>query len=171
MLNLSDAFVSAVDALSTRGEFAQVEIVDRSARRIGRGVALLLVVDSAQGVDVALCERIATHINERLEEFEQPYTLEVESAGLERPLRKAGDFQRFCGKEAKVLTTLLINGSKTHRGRLWGVRGTNVILETPGGELPLPLATIRCANLEYDFRADLKREKQERKYKNGAPSK
>ncbi|MBC5829729.1 MAG: hypothetical protein GIW98_05995 [Candidatus Eremiobacteraeota bacterium] len=170
MLNLSDAFVGAVDALSTRAEFAQVEIVKRSARRIGSSVALMLIVDSPHGVDVALCERLATHINQRLEEFEQPYTLEVESAGLDRPLRKAGDFQRFSGKNAKVLTTLLIKGSKTHRGRLCGVRGTNVILETPGGELPLPLATIRSANLEYDIRTDLKREKQERKHKNGAPS-
>lgn len=165
ILNLSDAFVGTVDALATRAEFAQVEIVERFVRRIGGKVALVLVVDRAQGVDVALCERIAAHINAQLDQFEQPYTLEVESAGLDRPLRKAGDFQRFSGRDAKVLTTLLINGNKTHRGRLCGVRGTNVILETSKGELPLPLAVIRSANLEYDIRSDLKREKQERKHR------
>jgi hypothetical protein len=38
-----------------------------------------------------------------------------------------------------------------------------VILETSSGELPLPLATIERANLEYDIRSDLKRDKKERK--------
>jgi len=168
-LELSDAFLRAVDALTTRAEFMQIEIVERSARRVGRNVALKLIVDRVQGVDVGLCERIATYVNAQLDQFEQPYTLEVQSVGLDRPLRKAGDYQRFSGSDAKVLTTLLINGTKTHRGRLCGVRGTNVILETPNGELPLPLSVIRSANLEYDIRGDLKREKQERKTKNGAP--
>jgi hypothetical protein len=46
---------------------------------------------------------------------------------------------------------------------LSGVRGTNLILQTPDGELPLPLSVIASAYLEYDIRSDLKREKQERK--------
>lgn len=164
-MTLSDAFCGTVDALAAGAEFAQVEIVERSVRRIANRLALVLVVDRTQGVDIALCERIAAYINARLEQFDELYTLEVESAGLNRPLRKSGDFQRFFGRDAKVLTTLLINGNKTHRGRLSGVRGTNLILETAKGELPLPLAVIRSANLEYDIRSDLKRAKQERKHR------
>ena len=38
-----------------------------------------------------------------------------------------------------------------------------MILETPDGELPLPIETIKSANLEYDPRADLQRNKQQRK--------
>ena len=121
------------------------------------------MIDREGGVDVKLCEQIAAMINTRLEEFDEPYTLEVQSAGLDRPLVKAGDYQRFSGNSAKILTTLLINGSKTHRGILRGVQGTNVILETERGQLPLPLATIKSANLEYDIRHDLKREKHDRK--------
>jgi ribosome maturation factor RimP len=122
-----------------------------------------VMVDREGGVDIKLCEQIAAMLNSRLEEFDEQYTLEVQSAGLDRPLTKAGDYQRFSGSSAKILTTLLINGSKTHRGVLRGVKGTNVILETDRGELPLPLATIKSANLEYDIRNDLRREKHDRK--------
>lgn len=160
---LSDAFERAVDALSHHAALADVEFVSHSVRRHGRALALQVVIDRPGGVDVALCERIAAGLNAKLEECEEQYTLEVESAGLNRPLTKAGDYERFSGNNAKILTTLLINGAKTHRGILRGVKGTNVILDTERGALPLPLATIKSANLEYDIRNDLKREKQDRK--------
>lgn len=143
--------------------FAEVEFVSHAARRQSRMQALLVVIDRQGGVDLALCERVAATLNRKLEEFDEQYTLEVESAGLNRPLTKAGDYERFSGSNAKILTTLLINGSKTHRGVLRGVQGTNVVLDTASGPLPLPLATIKSANLEYDIRTDLKREKQDRK--------
>ena len=103
-------------------------------------------------------------MNASLDAYEDSYTLEVESAGLNRPLTKPGDYERFSGRDAKIVTSLLVQGNKTHRGILRGVRGTNVILETSKGELPLPLATIDRANLEYDVRSDLTRAKKERKH-------
>jgi len=127
-----------------------------------------VTLDREGGVDIALCERVAARINERLEPFEDDqYSLEVESAGLERPLVRPADYERFAGKQARIVTTLLVNGGKTHRGTLRGLRGETVILETENGELPLPVATIKSANLEYDPRADLQRNKRERKKTNG----
>jgi len=158
------AFARAVDELHYDAAFADVEFVSHSAQRRARSHFLVVVVDRAQGADVALCERIAAALNAKLQECDEPYTLEVESAGLDRPLRKAGDYQRFAGRLAKISTTMAIRGAKTHRGTLRGVQGTNVILQTTGGELPVPLVAIRSANLEYDVRADLRRAKQERKY-------
>ncbi|MDQ6930522.1 MAG: ribosome maturation factor RimP [Candidatus Eremiobacteraeota bacterium] len=160
---LPDAFEQAVDAISHDAAFASVEFVSHSARRHAKANSLQVMIDREGGVDIALCQRVAAELNARLEEIDEQYTLEVESAGLNRPLTKAGDYQRFSGRAAKIVTTLLINGSKTHRGTLRGVLGTNVVLETAKGELPLPLATIKSANLEYDIRNDLKREKQDRK--------
>ncbi len=139
-------------------------MVQHAASRGRHSAALSLTIDRDGGVDVATCERIAATINRALDACEEKYTLEVKSAGLNRPLTKAGDYQRFAGRDAKIVTSLLVQGGKTHRGILRGVRGTNVILETGAGELPLPLATIEKANLEYDIRSDLTREKKERKH-------
>jgi ribosome maturation factor RimP len=127
-----------------------------------------VTIDREGGVDIALCERVASRINASLEAFEDDqYSLEVESAGLERPLVRPADYERFAGKRARIVTSLLVNGGKTHRGTLRGLRGETVILETENGELPLPVATIKSANLEYDPRADLQRNKRERKKPNG----
>ena len=62
---------------------------------------------------------------------------------------------------------LTVNGGKTHRGILRGLRRETVVLETERGELLLPMAAIKSANLEYDVRLDLQRDKQQRKQHNG----
>ena len=160
---LTDAFERIVHALPHEAAFREVEIVSTAARR-HRGMASLHVtVDREGGVDVGTCERIAARINAALDAFTDPYTLEVESAGLDRPLTKPSDFDRFAGRNVKVVTTLAIESAKTHRGRLDGVRGTNVILVRDGKELPIPIAVIKSANVEYDVRADLQRAKHREK--------
>ena len=161
--DLDAEFGRALDDLAHDARFAEVEFVSHAIQRSHRTNVLTVTIDREGGVDIASCERVAAAINARLDAIEAPYTLAVESAGLNRPLTKPGDYQRFAGKAAKIVTSLAIDAQKTHRGTLRGVRGTNVILETPKGELPLPLATIRTANLEYDARADLSRDKKERK--------
>jgi ribosome maturation factor RimP len=158
----AEAFERVVHALPHDPEFRDVEIVSATAHRHHRDTGLHVTVDREGGVDVTTCERIAARINAALDAFPDPYTLEVESAGLNRPLTKPADYERFSGRDAKVVTTLAIEGAKTHRGRLEGVRGTNVILTRPAGELPIPLAVIKSANLEYDVRADLQRAKREK---------
>jgi len=160
---LQAAFEHVVHALPHEAEFRDVEIVMSAAKRIRSGYAFSLTVDKPGGVDVAICERIAARINVALEAFPDLYTLDVESAGLDRPLVKPADYDRFAGQNVKVLTTLAIAGAKTHRGTLAGMRGTNVILTTPSGELPIPLEVVRGANVEYDIRADLSRAKQAKK--------
>lgn len=157
-----EAFERVVHALPHQPEFRSVEIVSASARRHRQETALHVTVDREGGVDVGTCERVAARINAALDAFPDPYTLEVESAGLNRPLTKPSDYDRFSGRDVKIVTTLAIEGAKTHRGRLDGVRGTNVILVRGGTELPIPLTVIRSANLEYDPRADLQRAKREK---------
>ena len=159
----AEAFERVVHALPHQPEFRDVEIVGTHAHRRHRETALHVTVDREGGVDVATCERIAARINAALDAFPDPYTLEIESAGLNRPLTKPSDYDRFTGRDVKIVTTLAIEKAKTHRGRLDGVRGTNVILSRAGQELPIPLAVIKSANVEYDVRVDLQRAKQREK--------
>jgi ribosome maturation factor RimP len=163
MSALTDRFEQIVDAIPHDRDFAGVEIVTHAARPRRGTTTLIVTIDKTGGVDLATCERIAARINRELETFDELYSLEVESAGLERPLVRASDYDRFAGKRVRVVTTLTINGGKTHRGTLLGLRGENVVIDAGGAELPLPLATIKSANLEYDPRADLTRDKRERK--------
>jgi ribosome maturation factor RimP len=160
---LSNIFERTLDSLAHDASFPGLEIVQHAARPRGGTLVCTVTIDRPGGVDVKLCERVAARINSDLEALDAPYSLEVESAGLERPLLRPADYQRFAGKRARIVTSLAVNGAKTHRGVLAGLRGETVVLETQAGELPLPIATIKSANLEYDPRADLTRDKLERK--------
>ncbi|HEV3089321.1 MAG TPA: ribosome maturation factor RimP [Candidatus Elarobacter sp.] len=159
----TEAFERVVHALPHQPEFRDVEIVGATVHRHRQQSTLHVTVDREGGVDITTCERIASRINAALDAFPDPYTLEVESAGLNRPLTKPSDYDRFTGRDVKIVTTLAIENAKTHRGKLDGVRGTNVILARQNGELPIPIAVIKSANLEYDVRADLQRAKQREK--------
>jgi len=161
--DLAIAFERALDGIAHDPEYRAVEIVQHETRTRRGQTAFRVTIDTPTGVDLSLCERIAGRLNASLDPLEAAYSLEVESAGLERPLIRPEDYQRFVGKRARVVTTLTIAGAKTHRGTLNGLRGETVVMQTEGGELLLPVATIKSANLEYDPRADLQRNKRERK--------
>lgn len=161
------AFERAAHDLSCDASLRDVELVSTSAHRHRDSVELRVVIDKPGGVDIATCERISRKLGAELDRFDDLYTLSVESAGLERPLLRPADYERFVGSNVKLTTGITIRGAKTHRGRLQGLRGTNVILAQPDGELPLPLSLIKHANVEYDARADLTKEKRERRRKQG----
>ena len=163
-MGLIETFERAAQALPFEEDFRGVEIVSQRAVRHGRATALTLVVDRAGGVDLTLCERVARRLNAVLDAEAAPYTLEVESAGLDRPLMRPADYERFRDRAARIVTTLPVEGRKTHRGVLAGMRGNAVLLRMPGGgELPLPFEMIKGANLEFDPREDLRRDKRERR--------
>jgi ribosome maturation factor RimP len=165
-VGLVEAFESAARALPFEEEFRDVEIVAHRARRQGRSVELSLTVDRpGSAVDLAFCERVAARLNAVLESEADPYTLEVESAGLERPLLRPADYERFRDRDVVVTTTLAVESEYTHRGKLLGVRGNAVLLERKGTEFPIPLEIVKSAKIAYDFRADLKRAKRERREK------
>lgn len=160
---MAQRFEATTAELTFDEQFSNVEISHCSAKRAGRTTVLDVMIDRPNGVDLALCERLAAHINAALATETEPYTLQVESAGLDRPLVKLADFERFRERAVKIQTTVAVDGAKTHRGRLCGVRGADVILETTTGERALPLNALRAANLTYDVRADLTRDKRERR--------
>jgi ribosome maturation factor RimP len=75
------------------------------------------------------------------------YTLEVSSPGIDRPLMRAEDYERFAGFEAQVELAQPQDGRKRFRGRLLGQAGGVVRLAVAGGEVRLPLAAIARAKL------------------------
>jgi ribosome maturation factor RimP len=75
------------------------------------------------------------------------YRLEVTSPGLDRPLTRRADFERFRGFEARVETELPIAGQRRFRGRLLGVVDDQLRLQLAEGEQAIPCAGIKKAKL------------------------
>jgi ribosome maturation factor RimP len=75
------------------------------------------------------------------------YTLEVSSPGIDRPLVRAEDYDRFSGFEARIELVRAVNGRKRVRGRLLGTAGATVRLATDAGEMQVPLDAVARAKL------------------------
>jgi ribosome maturation factor RimP len=75
------------------------------------------------------------------------YRLEVTSPGLDRPLTRRADFERFRGFEARVETEMPIEGRRRFRGRLLGVVDDQLRLQLAEGEQAIPCAGIKKAKL------------------------
>lgn len=102
------------------------------------------------GMTADRCAAISRAISAILEEkdpIDSAYTLEVSSPGIDRPLIRLGDFERFAGLEARLETVTAIDGRRKFTGRLLGVDGEIVRLNADGAELAVPFADIRRAKL------------------------
>ena len=92
------------------------------------------------------------------------YDLEVSSPGIDRPLMRIEDFQRFLGHEAKLETVATIDGRRRFKGVISAVSGDTVQLKLPDAEVEvsLPFASLSDARLVLTDRLiaeDLKRSK------------
>lgn len=75
------------------------------------------------------------------------YSLEVTSPGIDRPLTRRKDFERFAGFEAKVEMEKAVGERRRFRGKLLGLHEDAVRLATPEGVVDLDLGGIRKAKL------------------------
>jgi ribosome maturation factor RimP len=97
--------------------------------------------------DCALVSRAVSAVLDVEDPITGAYTLEVSSPGIDRPLVRLGDFQRFVGFEARVETARPIDGRRRFRGRLLGVAGDSVRMTVEGAEVALPYRDIQRAKL------------------------
>jgi len=79
--------------------------------------------------------------------IEGEYELEVSSPGIDRPLTRLMDFARYAGHEAKIELVAPLDGRKRFRGRLLGLDGTEVAMETQGSRVSFPFKGIAEAKL------------------------
>jgi ribosome maturation factor RimP len=75
------------------------------------------------------------------------YMLEISSPGIDRPLVREEDYNRFAGFEARIELDAPLAGRRRFRGRLLGMSANDVRLMTETGEVRLPFAAILRAKL------------------------
>ena len=75
------------------------------------------------------------------------YLLEVTSPGIDRPLVKLADYERFSGREAKVETLVPVDGRKRFKGKLLGVQDNQIVMDFEGQELKIEFDIISKAKL------------------------
>jgi ribosome maturation factor RimP len=140
-------------------EAAGLELVEVTLHR-GKGRQVLSVtVDREGGVDLDTIAQTSEQISRRLdlEGFEPgPYTLEVSSPGIERPLREPRDFWRRVGETVKVKVTRP-ESSQTLTGTLVEAGPEKVRLATDAGEVDVTYDAILSARIVADWGAELRK--------------
>jgi len=128
-----------------------IELVEMQFRREGHGWVLRLFIDKAEGgVTIDDCAAVSREISTWLDVedlIEYAYHLEVSSPGLERPLKKVKDFQRFAGREARVKLREPLDGQKVFIGTIDSVDEEKVVLVSDGKPVDLMFENISKARL------------------------
>jgi ribosome maturation factor RimP len=131
-----------------------MELVDLQFRRENRGWVLRVLLDKEDGVNVADCTKASRQVSTVLDVkdlIDRPYFLEVSSPGLDRPLKKEADFQRFKGRKASIEIDRSIDGQRRFSGKLLGIESGIITIMAERGNTQVPFSWIKKAKLCYEF--------------------
>lgn len=116
----------------------------------GHGI-LRVYIDQESGIGLDDCAKVSHQISGILdveEPIQQVYDLEVSSPGLNRPLFKLADYQRFEGHAVKIKMAVPQQGRRNYNGMLQGVVESKYVQIMIDGEIhKLPISGIAKANL------------------------
>ena len=139
------------------------ELVDLEFKQEGPEWFLRIFVDKEGGVNLDDCAEVSREVSAILEVediIDRAYRLEVSSPGIDRPLKKPQDFERFTGERVKVKTLDMIDPDerghkrKTFTGILLGLDDGRIRIrqtDKKGGEIEIALTEIGLANLDPEF--------------------
>ena len=119
----------------------------------GRNAVLRLYIDSPRGITVDDCGLVSHEVSGILD-VEDPipggYDLEVSSPGMNRPLFRLSDFERYAGESVRIRAGEPVEGQRNFRGELRGVEDGQVIVVTDRREARIDFDNIVRANLVAD---------------------
>ncbi|MFP6743788.1 MAG: ribosome maturation factor RimP [Alphaproteobacteria bacterium] len=134
----------ALDALGY--DVVRVKLMSQSPRTL----QIMAERHDRAGMTVDQCSEIS-RVASALLDVEDPiggaYSLEVSSPGIDRPLVRGDDFERFAGHLAKLETSRPHDGRKRFRGQLLGHDDGDVRIEVDGEVFAIPLVDIAAAKL------------------------
>lgn len=127
-----------------------LEAVDLS--RAGKRSVLRVAVDKDGGVDMDDIAAATREVSQVLDDSDlmgnSPYTLEVSSPGVDRPLTLPRHWRRNAGRLVKA--TLVEGGEAT--GRIVSTDETGVVLNVDGAERRVEFADVAKARIQIEFK-------------------
>ncbi|HAW59920.1 MAG TPA: ribosome maturation factor RimP [Actinobacteria bacterium] len=131
-------------------EEQEFELVGVELKRELVGLVLRIFIDREDGVDLDACSRASEVIGQALGRanlIATPYNLEVSSPGIERPLKKPKDFQRFIGSNIFVRTIKPLNNRRQFKGVLKSAGDESFAIQCDGELVEIPYGLVSKAHL------------------------
>ncbi|MDL2274653.1 ribosome maturation factor RimP [Desulfosarcina sp. OttesenSCG-928-G10] len=127
-----------------------LELVHVEYQREPGGLTLRIYLDQPGGITLDDCVDMSRKLGDVLDVHDAdwpPYQLEVSSPGIERPLGKLSDFERFTGRRAKIRMMTAVGGQKNFTGTLVGVVDKTIRLQVGEAVMDLNSENIARARL------------------------
>jgi ribosome maturation factor RimP len=146
-------FVSRIDNLRSLLETTLPGLgYDLVDLELSGGGLVRVFIDKPGSITVDDCALVSNHLTRLFGAEGVSYErLEVSSPGLDRPLRKPKDFQRFEGERAHVKMRVPVAGRKNFTGVLRGVSDAEIRMEVDGAVVSLALSQVDKARLVPDL--------------------
>lgn len=131
-----------------------LEVVDVNLFVLGKRSLIKIFLHKEGGVSIGDCQKFSRELEVLLEAegiFENAYTLEVSSPGLDRPLKNIRDFERQLNKRLEVKFTNLEEKTQSVVGVLVNVQPTHILLEIKDAQITIPFEKILKAVIHIDF--------------------
>jgi ribosome maturation factor RimP len=139
-------------------EAVGLSLWDVNLRKEAGRLVLRVTVDREGGVDLETIAETSERVSRRLDlegySEGRPYSLEVSSPGLERPLREPRHFERSVGQKVRVKTEAPVEGRKVHEGALVSADAEAIVIASEGGELRVPYADVASARTVFEWGAE-----------------
>lgn len=134
-------------------ESQNFDLEDLKVSQAGRRRLVRIIVDADGGVDLDQCAEVSRRVSRAFDDSnvmgESPYTLEVSSPGLSRPLTLPRHWRRATGRLVRLTD---IDGG-TVEGRVSKAGDDSVVLDVSGQSHEINYADIRKARVQVEFRA------------------
>ena len=129
-----------------------VELIEREFGSQHGQFVLRLYIDRPEGgITIDDCERVSKTIENPLESADiipRRYTLEVSSPGVDRPLRRPQDFERFIGSRVVIKMKEQVEGSRNFTGLIKGYKEGIILLSVDGQDCSIPLKLLSKAHVK-----------------------
>lgn len=130
-----------------------LNIVDIEYLQDGAYMYMRIYIEKEDG-DISLeeCAKLSNSIEEEVGNLvPDKFFLEVSSPGLERPLKKEKDFERFVGSKIKVILKHKIEDSRNYTGVLQSFSNSIIVLLVDEKIMEIPYEEVKKANLVFEF--------------------
>lgn len=131
------------------------ELVETEYVKKQNGMNLFLYIDSKDGITLEDCEKVHITVDALLDEFDPtngaPYTLNVSSLGLDRPLKTDKDLNRNIGEDIEISLYSKIDGKKSFVGKLVSFTEDDIVIMAPKGEMTINRKQISKINKYITF--------------------
>ena len=131
-----------------------LELVEIEFKPANKRWLLRVYIDKEGGVTIDDCAYVSRELARHLDVEDiitQPYTLEVSSPGLTRPLKKSEDFIRNKGKMCRVITREAVAGKNEFMGEIGEATVDKVEIKEKIGIFTIPIYAIKKAHLEFEL--------------------